>query len=189
MAPLPDATPPDMSRIYKEFASKTAMANGSGAITPDLIDNFLNSLFLDVNAEDELRRLILIGAASNAKSFSGPMPGTVDVINFNATSSGVAVGVTESGFYQNPGEVWKIFGPSLSVGGGSGSIQHELRLINDGSTLEILDFSTSGGSLRPTTEEGFIGGEIYVSYPAYLVYEATGTFTSSGLALGVCRMR
>jgi hypothetical protein len=187
--PLPDAPPTDESRVYREFASKVAMAGGSSSITPDLIDNFLNSLFLDEYAEDELRRLLLIGIAANAKSTSGPMPGTIDVVNFNATSSGSAVGVTESGFWQNPGEVWKIFAPSLSVGGGSGSIQHELRMIRDGSTLEILDFSSTGGSLRPTTEEGFIGGEIYVSYPAYLVYEATGTFTNSGLALGVARVR
>ncbi len=148
-----------------------------------------NQVTLQLSNLELLNVLNAIGQITGTQSVSGPIAGTVDVINFTSSSSGTAVGKTESGFYSNKGEVWKIFGPSLSVGGASGSIQHELRLINDGATLEILDFSSTGGSLRPTTEEGFIGGEIYVSYPAYLVYEATGTFTSSGLSLGVVRVR
>ena len=153
------------------------------------LDTVKNQVTLQLSNLELLNVLNTIGQITNTQSQSGPIPGTVDVINFASTSSGTAVAKTEDGFYSNPGEVWKIFAPSLSVGGGSGSIQHELRLINGGSTIEILDFSTSGGSLRPTTEEGFIGGEIYVSYPAYLVYEATGTFTNAGLALGVVRVR
>lgn len=153
------------------------------------LDTVKNQVTIQLSNLELLNVLNVVGQITNTQSQSGPIPGTVDVINFNSSSSGVAVGKTEAGFYSNPGEVWKIFAPSLSVGGGSGSIQHELRLINDGATLEILDFSTTGGSLRPTTEEGFIGGEIYVSYPAYLVYEATGTFTSAGLSLGVVRVR
>jgi hypothetical protein len=172
------------SKIYEQFNTKTRLSMDNGTF-----NQITEPINIQQSNEEELMRTLLIGLATNQLSSSGPMPGTVDVINFLSSSSGSAVGATESGFYKEPGSVWKIFGPSLSVGGGSGSIQHELRLINDGSTLEILDFSTTGGSLRPTTEDGFIGGEIYVSYPAYLVYEATGTFTSSGLSLGIVRVR
>jgi len=176
-----------MTDILEQWNTKTA--GGSDKLEIADFELIQDNIHLMKNNYSALEIVDLIGRITNNRSSSGPIAGTVDVINFLATTSGSAVGKDEDGFYSNPGEVWKIFGPSLSVGGGSGSIQHELRLIRDGATLEILDFSTTGGSLRPTTEEGFIGGEIYVSYPAYLVYEATGTFTNSGLALGVVRVR
>ena len=172
------------SKIYEQLNTKTRLS-----LDNDTFNQITEPINIQQTNEHELVRTGLIGLVTNQLSISGPMPGTVDVITFSTTSSGSQVGCDESGFYKVPGSVWKIFGPSLSVGGGSGSIQHELRLINSGNTLEILDFSTTGGSLRPTTEEGFIGGEIYVSYPAYLTYEASGTFTSASLALGMVRVR
>lgn len=172
------------SKIYEQFNTKTRLSMDNGTF-----NQVTQPINIQQSNEMELMRTVLVGLATNQLSLSGPMPGTVDVITFSTTSSGSQVGCDESGFYKEPGSVWKIFGPSLSVGGGSGSIQHELRLINDGATLEILDFSSSGGSLRPTTEEGFIGGEIYISHPAYLTYEATGTYTSAALSLGIVRVR
>ena len=186
MSPLPFAPPPKDSSLYQQLESTTLQT-----LTADQLDTIRAKTFsqgTDGN-EDEYRRMLLLALAANQLSLSGPMPGTVDVVNFLSDTSGSQVGITEDGFYKEPGSVWKIFAPSLSVGGGSGSIQHELRLIRDGATLEILDFNSSGGSLRPTTEDRFIGGEIYVSYPAYLIYEATGTFTTSGLSLGIVRVR
>jgi hypothetical protein len=184
--PLPFAPPPKDSSLYQQLESTTLQT-----LTADQLDTIRAKTFSQGTEgnEDEYRRLLLLALAANQLSLSGPMPGTVDVVNFTSDTSGAVVAMTEDGFFKEPGSVWKIFAPSLSVGGGSGSIQHELRMINSGSTLEILDFSSSGGSLRPTVEEGFIGGEIYVSYPAYLTYEATGTFTSAGLSLGIVRVR
>ena len=187
--PLPDAKPPEESRLYQELKSKTALVGASGAITADLIDNLKNATFLDADNEDQLRRLKLLMEVTGVGSMSGPFPASVDVVTFTTTNSGTAVGIDQSGYFQNVGEIYKVYAPSLSVGGGSGSIQHELRLINDGRTVELLDFSTTGGSLRPSTEEGFIGGEIFVGSPAYLVYEATGTFTTASMALALCRVR
>lgn len=184
--PLPFAPPPKDSSLYQQLESTTLKT-----LTPAQLDTIRAKTFSQGTEgnEDEYRRLLLLGLAASQLSLSGPMPGTVDVITFSTSSSGTQVGCDEDGFYKTEGSVWKIFAPALSVGGGSGSIQHEFRLIRDGSTTEILDFSSTGGSLRPTTEEGFIGGEIYVSYPAYLTYEATGTFTSAALTLGICRVR
>jgi hypothetical protein len=187
--PLPDAEPPEKSRLYEELKSKTALMGGSGAVTADLIDNLKNATFLDADNEDQLRRLKLLMEVTGTGSMSGPFPASVDVVTFTSTTSGTAVSVDQTGVWNNVGEIWKVYAPSLSVGGGSGSIQHELRLINDGRTVELLDFSTTGGSLRPSTEEGFIGGEIYVGKPAYLVYEATGTFTTAIMSLVCVRVR
>ena len=184
--PLPFAPPPKDSSLYQQLESTTLQS-----LTPDQLDTIRAKVFSQgtEGTEDEYRRLLLLMLASNQGSISGPMPGTIDVVNFSTTSSGASVAVDEDGLWKEPGSVWKVYAPSISVGGGSGSIQHEVRLINAGSTVELLDFSTSGGSLRPTVEEGFLGGEIYVSYPAYLTYEATGTFTNAGLSLAVARVR
>tara|TARA_R110000824_G_scaffold271680_1_gene460172 strand:- start:262 stop:816 length:555 start_codon:yes stop_codon:yes gene_type:complete len=183
--PLPDAEPtPNKANIYEQFSHIKVQD-----FTRDNLDVVRKPLNLNAEAEDVLRRILLVGLASNQLSSSGPLPGTVDVITFSASSSGSAVAKDQTGFYTEPGGVYEIYAPSISVGGGSGSIQHELRLIRDGRTVELLDFSTTGGSLRPTTEEGFIGGAIYVSHPAYLVYEASGTFTNSTMALAIVNTR
>lgn len=174
----------EISKIYEQLNTKTRVS-----LENTDYNKVTEPISIMQSNQQALMEAVLIGIASNQLSTSGPMPGTVDVVTFSTTSSGSQVGIDESGFYKEPGSVWKIFGPSLSVGGGSGSIQHELRMIRDGATLEILDFSSTGGSLRPTTEEGFIGGEIYISYPAYLTYEATGTYTSAALSLGIVRVR
>jgi hypothetical protein len=174
----------EISKIYEQLNTKTRVSLENADY-----NKVTEPISIMQSNQQALMETVLIGIASNQLSTSGPMPGTVDVVTFSTTSSGTQVGIDESGFYKEPGSVWKIFGPSLSVGGGSGSIQHELRMIRDGATLEILDFSSTGGSLRPTTEEGFIGGEIYISYPAYLTYEATGTYTSAALSLGIVRVR
>jgi len=184
---LPFADKPEESSIYQDLrVSKLA------DLTADDFDAF--RVRMDAQGteglEDEYRRLLLLGLASNQVSLSGPMPGTVDVVTFSASTSGSGVAVDQTGFWTTPGSTWKVYAPTLSVGGGSGSIQHELRLIgNDGRTVELLDFSSSGGSARPSTEEGFIGGEIMVSYPAYLIYEATGTYTNATMAIAVVRER
>tara|TARA_R110002051_G_scaffold238804_1_gene299514 strand:+ start:193 stop:750 length:558 start_codon:yes stop_codon:yes gene_type:complete len=183
---LPFADNPDKSSIYNDLKVKKLLD-----LTAEDFDAFrarMDAQGVD-GLEDEYRRLLLLGLASDKLSISGPMPGTVDVVTFSSSSSGSGVGLDQTGFWTTPGSSWKLYAPSISVGGGSGSIQHELRLIRDGRTVELLDFSTTGGSLRPTTEEGFIGGEIIVSHPAYIIYEASGTFTNATMALAVVRER
>lgn len=182
--PLPDAPDPDNTILYEQLRSKTL-----SDLTVEELDQFRSQFFVNGINEDDFRRLDLIFAAANKTSSSGGIPGTVDVVTFSTTSSGSAVALDQTGFWLEPGATYIVYAPSISVGGGSGSIQHELRLIRSGRTVELLDFSTTGGSLRPTTEEGFIGGEVRISYPAYLVYEATGTFTNSTMALAIVRER
>ena len=173
----------ERSKLYEQLNTKTRLS-----LDIDTFNQVTQPINIQQSNEMELLRTILIGIATGRISTSGPMAGTVDVINFQSTSSGAQVGIIEDGFYKNEGGVYQLFAPSISVSGISGSVQHELRLINDGATLEILDFSTTGGSLRPTTEDGFIGLP-FVSYPAYLTYEASGTFTQSNMALGIVRVR
>ncbi len=182
---LPFADNPDKSSIYNDLKVKKLV---------DLVATDFDSFRARMDAqgvdglEDEYRRLLLLGLASDKLSISGPFPGTVDVITFTSTTSGDSISVDQSGYYEE-GAVYKIYCPSISVGGISGSVTHALRIINDGRTTEVFDFSSTGGSLRPATEDGYSGGEIYVSNPAYLIYVAAGTFTNSSLALGIVRVR
>ena len=131
----------------------------------DDFERIKNQVTLQLRNLELLNVLNTLGQITGTQSVSGPIAGTVDVINFQSTSSGTQVGIIEEGFYKDKGGVYQIFAPAISVSGISGSVQHELRLINDGATTEILDFSTTGGSLRPTTEDGFIGLP-FVSYTA-----------------------
>jgi len=105
MSPLPDAPEPKDSRIYKELSSKTALPGASGAVTSDLLDSFKNSLFLDPNSEDELRRLVLIMNATGAGSVSGPL---ADSCVFKSSGDMTGTNVTATIFQPGVGEVYQL---------------------------------------------------------------------------------
>lgn len=69
--PLPDAPPPRSSRVYQQTTGKTLQS-----LTVENLDTISDPVFLDRNSEDELRRINLVGQASNLQSQSGPIPGT-----------------------------------------------------------------------------------------------------------------
>jgi len=189
--PLPDAPPTDQSRVYREFASKTALPTGAGSITPDLLDSFKNTLFLDEFAEDELRRLLLIQLVSGAGSISGPLAGpNARVYYVSATNDGTKYKILEP----SPGEVWLLGPLSFQVGGASGSVTLEEWLYApdqiDGTARRVLvgNSSTSSSSYA-TIYEGGPNTPIYVDENSYVSVEASGTFTSVSFFLYAIRVR
>ena len=184
--PLPDAPPTSESRVYREFASKTALPGASGSITSDLLDNFKNSLFLDEFSEDELRRLLLIGMASGAASVSGPLPNTFKIEVATTSNSGDIV----AAFTPNTGEVWQLVGAIGTSGSGtSGTIYLEVKLydIANSRRAEIISTSTTTGTDIPLTET--TQNPIFLDENCRLEVEASGTFTTMEFKIPLIRVR
>jgi hypothetical protein len=184
--PLPDAPPTDQSRVYREFASKTALPGASGSITADLLDNFKNSLYLDEFSEDELRRLLLIQMATGAGSVSGPMPNTFKIEIGTTSSSGSIV----TAFTPNAGEVWQIVGSISGSGSGtSGTITLEVKLydIANSRRAEWISTATTTGKDTPLTETTH--NPVYIDENCRIEVEATGTFTTYNFSIPMVRVR
>lgn len=184
--PLPDATPPEKSRLYRELKSKTALLGASSAVTPDLLDNLLNQLFLDYENEDELRRHLLVGMVTSARSVAGPIPNSFRIEVIQTTSSGSIV----KGFSPGVGEVFQVVGAMSSNGSGtSGTIFLEVKLFDKSNSrrAEIISTSTTTGTDIPLTET--TQNPIYIDENCELEFEATGTFTEMNLRIPLIRVR
>lgn len=185
--PLPDAPPTDQSRVYREFASKTALPGATGAITADLIDNFKNSLFLDEFSEDELRRLLLLQMVTGTGSVSGPMPNTSQIIAFDQDTASSYYTV----FTPGVGEVWQFIGASVGgISGLSGTITHEIDLYNSSTTdrLLLIDYGATSSSDYPIFETN-TQNPTFVGYPLSMRVRSEGTFTNIAYNFGFVRVR
>ncbi len=167
---LPFADNPDKSSIYNDLKVKKLV---------DLsIDDFtafrarMDAQGVD-GLEDEYRRLLLLGLASNMMSVSGPIPNTQKIEAQTFTSQGYRNYLTP-----NKGEVFLIMGCSVaSVTDLSGSYGIEID-INDGSNRVLLfDYASSSSSDQPIVEAGSFS-PVYLTYPNTLRIRAEGTFTS-----------
>ena len=184
--PLPDADPPEKSRLYEELKSKTALPSASGAITPDLLDNLKNATFVDADNEDQLRRLVLLMMATGVGSMSGPIPGTQQIVETDISTANTNVTVLTPGV----GEVYQFQGlASRGVVGISGTLVYEARMYNetDDKRLLLIDASSSSSADFPITEENFT--PIYVSYPNVFQVRVEGTFTTAKISTGFIRVR
>ena len=179
--PLPDAEPPENSRLYEELKSKTALPGASGAITADLIDSLKNSTFVDADNEDQLRRLVLLMQATGAGSTSGPMPDTHVIYNVNGSTSSVS---TEF-FRPGVGEVWKVLGASTAGQTTNGnSINYTLTVAPKGLSgtdplgqgVAYVTTSSATTGFLPLAETG-TEDEVYAThdYPLYLYVSFSGT--------------
>ena len=141
--PLPDATPPEESRLYEELKSKTALPGASGAITADLLDNLQNATFVDYENEDQLRRLVLLKEATGAGSTSGPIPGTCEVLNLNKV--GTAANGTHVLKAPGVGECWRVEGISIQTTNVvSVRYKIEVKDLSTSAIIEIADETVSG---------------------------------------------
>jgi hypothetical protein len=175
MSPLPDAPPTDKSRVYREFASKTALPVSSGTITSDLIDNFKNSLYLDEFSEDELRRLLLIQSVTGTGSSSGPFPASGAISEATITGSGS--GGAQNVVIPEPGEV-------LLLGAGDAywntspgsSITFSYYIINTSDSNIVLADTFSSSSTNPSLASLFQN-----MYPQYITYPFAAQFRVSSM--------
>lgn len=188
--PLPDADPPNESRLYEELKSKNALGGATGGNTANLMDALRLATFLDPQNEDALRRIILIGQASATTSSSGPIPGTMTTAFFEATNSGTRYTI----FTPGPGEVYLLGPLSYQVSGASGSVTVEQWLNAadniDGTQRRVLvgNSSTSSSSYS-TIYEGGPNTPVHVDENGSIAFEATGTFTKVSVYLNLIRVR
>lgn len=180
---LPFADNPDKSSIYNDLKVKKLI--DLEATDFDAFKARMDAQGVD-GLEDEYRRLLLLGLASNQLSLSGPIPGTMRNATATATSSGTQYDI----FSPSVGEVWQVCGAFSTSGSGlSGSVFLEVKLRDQVNltTAEIISTSTTTGTDAPMTET--TQNPIYVDENMALQVEATGTFTSVTFAVPLIRVR
>ena len=128
---LPFSDKPEKSSIYQDVKTETLQE-----LTPDQFDAFKARMFAEgVNGlEDEYRRLLLLGLASDKLSTSGPIPGSM----FNATATATTPGDVYPIFSPNAGEVWQVCGAfSTSASGLSGTVYLEVKLYDKVNNITV----------------------------------------------------
>ena len=158
--PLPFAPKPDESRVYDSLKDKLLTE-----ITADNFDSLRSTVYAQGvdGAEDEYRRLLLLGLAADQLSVSGPIANTQFVTQTSATSAGDAVLFTPGA-----GEVWQL--AAASVGTLSSGTTKVMLLLNDTNTTSstLLEAVTAAAAAFD------LGEPIYVGYPCRLIGNLTG---------------
>jgi len=180
---LPFADSPDKSSIYNDLKVKKL-----DNLTADDFDAFRARMDAQgvEGLEDEYRRLLLLGSASNKISTSGPIPGSMYNARVEATSSGTQYNI----LVPNKGEVWQVCGAfSTSASGLSGTVYLEVKLRDqvNGYTAEIISTSTTSGTDVPMTE--ITQNPIFIDENMALQVEASGTFTNVFFVVPLIRIR
>ena len=145
--PLPFAPPPDESRVYESLKSVLL-----SDVTPDQLDSLRSTVFAQGTdgTEDEYRRLILLGLASQSSSVSGPIAGTVEIVSTGDLSSNATTTLKTP----SAGEVWVICG--LSGTKATVSNANWQFFVDDGSNVVYFcDFNGTADAV-PINEGGFV---------------------------------
>lgn len=173
---LPFSDKPEKSSIYQDVKTTTLQD-----LTPDQFDQFKERMFAEgvSGLEDEYRRLILLGLASDKISTSGPIPNTQFVNSANNPGSSG----THTLFTPSESEVWQICAVGIqSLGTGTSYIK-----------LEIKDNDTSAAVQLDTLNSGFkefdINEPVYIGYPCQLQYNTDGNDTSQLIQFSLIRVR
>ena len=179
---LPFADRPEESRVYQDLKTKV-LTN----LTADEFDSLKASMFAEgvSGLEDEYRRLLLLGLASDKISTSGPIPGTFQVVETELTSA-----TTFTAFQCPAGEVYQIMAASC-----------EAFATNQSYLILKLKDRASGKSVRlgdlgSGNNEFDLGEPIYISstgntYSEILLQAGqSGTWSGTNLVqIGLIRVR
>lgn len=186
---LPFADKPEASSIYQDLKSLVL-----SDLTPDQFDELRNRIFSEgVNGtEDEFRRLVLLGQASQKISSSGPIAGTGLVTDLDQTDQNIIV-IKEPA----KGEVWMVTGGSCTGTGVSGTVCYHLMTANqsdsiDGSTdrsKATLQVEVCGTAGQIPLNETVPYGAVIIDENVGLYAQATGTFTSIAWKITMFRVR
>lgn len=182
---MPFSDKPEKSSIYQDVKTETLQE-----LTPEQFDAFRARMFAEgVNGlEDEYRRLLLLGLASDKLSTSGPIPETMELIDQTFDTPN-----TYKDFYTPAkGTVYQLMGVSIgsSTGlSGAGSLEVDVTNQTTGDRLIVADFSFTSSSDFPVVESGAMS-PVYVDSNHKVKIRAEGTFTSiNNVVLGVIRVR
>ena len=189
--PLPYAPPPQDSKVYRDL--KNLKISG---VTADQIDTLKEALYAQGTdgSEDEMRRLNLLGQASNQQSTSGAIPATVQVTKTVASVSGSKY----AAFTPPSGTVWQIGPASFQLSGATGSVTCECWLYGpwpeytggDGTSVRVLvSNASSSSSSYQTMNEGSPYFPLYIDENSSIKFEATGTFTTVQFYMHAVRVR
>ncbi len=152
--PLPFARPPKDSALYQQLESTTLET-----LTADQLDTIKAKTFsqgTDGN-EDEYRRLLLLGLASDKLSSAGPIPETGVIKTVTATSDS-----TETVFRPSAGEVFQLTSADATAIGGT--VRFKFQMYDGSSTIEIIDQSITSSTtpIDITTVPLIIDNNVYL---------------------------
>ncbi len=187
---LPFADKPESSSIYQDLKTKV-LSN----LTPDQFDELRDRIYSEgVNGtEDEFRRLVLLGQASQKISSSGPIPGADDVVSVNSDTNNAIIAIKEP----SKGEVWQLSSGSWTGSGISGTVCYYLLAANQSSNISagtdrsaasiIVEYCATAGNGPLNEQTPF--GEIYIGENTGLYIQASGTFTDIDFKFLMTRVR
>lgn len=172
---LPFSDKPEKSSIYQDVKTTTLQD-----LTPDQFDQFKERMFAEgVNGlEDEYRRLILLGLASDKISLSGPLDDAQVVEITDTTGSGNPTGTL---FQPEKGQVWQITGAATRALNANNAA---LFLTNGSNFVEIGSESSQFLTFDP-----FGSQPVYVTNDVYLFYEFNVATGNCGIAVSLIRVR
>lgn len=174
---LPFAGDPDESKVYQSLKSELLTE-----LTSTQFETLRNGMFAEgINGlEDEYRRLLLLGMASNTYGF-GPIAATAQVVSrvvdANETSQTI--------FTPSSGEVWQVIGGSLS-GAAARLFLFYADNVN-GISYEAADESITAGQNNPLD---FFGTPMFIDENISLKQSISGSPTGDvTTAIGMIRVR
>lgn len=174
--PLPDSPDPKNSNLYKQLSSEQL---SSASVT-----NFrtvIDPVYLDSSSEDELRRINLLGQATNLQSQSGPIgPGEIVKIT-DDTGSGTPTGTI---LQPNVGEVWTIVGAQIGALNANKCTLH-LRDATNNQTVQIAAETSAFAQFDPVAT----GAHVFITNNLYLEYEFTSATGDCIVKVALQRVR
>jgi hypothetical protein len=183
--PLPFGGKPEDSPIYGDLKTKKL-----SELTPDEFDSIRSRTYAEgINGlEDEYRRLLLLGLASDKLSLSGPIPNTAQIINTTVdTNNG-----DEEIFTPGPGEVWQVLGVGLIIGtGAQGGIAYlKVQNPSDTSNAAIISEIATAGSIE-SFDNGNLIAPLYIDENVKLIarYYKSGGFGGDTLSYDTLLIR
>ena len=166
---LPFANNPDKSSIYNDLKIKKLVD-----LTADDFDAFrarMDAQGVD-GLEDEYRRLLLLGQASNKISSSGPLSNTGLIKKITRTSDG-----TDTVFQPEAGESWQFVAGSCSAV--SEAVRFKFLLTDGTNDVELKDQSVLSNITDPVDLSTV---PLYIDQSLYLKVNISSISTGSGIA-------
>lgn len=180
--PLPDSEPGTESNLYAQLRSSQL-----GTASVDAFDLVKDPVFINKEWEDELRRINLVGQASNLQSQSGPIMGTVSFKTNDFTADAIADILTPE-----EGEIWRVYYPIAKCTAGSISTTptYQLWLKNNATGVAFRIYYISSTSSSPILNEdaSWDGEQLVIGYGMTLQAQI-GSFSSTNIAFGVTAAR
>lgn len=175
--PLPFGGKPEDSAIYNDLKTKKL-----SELDPDEFSKIQARTFAEgINGtEDEYRRLLLLGLASDKLSLAGPMR-DVEVAQITQTS--------DVGFYdifKPTYGVWQFLGGDMVASGGTGAVNFSL---TNGSESVYIGSTSVSGQEPLTFDNLYKLPALYITPELWIGGDATSIATSTRVTMAFIRVR